>query len=239
MWGGKRNSNINSNTIAYGFVCNINNIHNESNTSKDLVPKLNHPFGNMKLQYVPKHTSKQKEEQKPKIFVKLPLNCVVNYYQCFIPKEKATEIFENLIQNLDWENRGMMRDTVLIGDQDVLYRYGKGYGEESTPKPWPPVLLALRDEIESTTETKFDICLCGLYLDGTKGIGFHCDREELGKKTPIASVSLGAERIFQFRPKNKEEEQNLYSLTLHHGTLLVMGENCQDRYVHSLPIDKV
>jgi alkylated DNA repair dioxygenase AlkB len=50
-----------------------------------------------------------------------------------------------------------------------------------------------------------DICLCGWYANGKKKIGWHRDREELGNQTPIASISLGAERLFEFRENNATE----------------------------------
>lgn len=33
------------------------------------------------------------------------------------------------------------------------------------------------------------------YENGMKSIGYHSDREEKGKETPIASISLGATRV--------------------------------------------
>lgn len=78
----------------------------------------------------------------------------------------------------------MKRDTALYGDDGVLYNYGKGYDDEKAPKSWKeiPELIEIKDMIEKFTNAKFDICLCGWYSNGSKSIGFHCDREELGKK---------------------------------------------------------
>lgn len=58
------------------------------------------------------------------------------------------------------ENKGTQRDTVLVGDQDVIYSYGRGRGEETVPKSWPDVLIDLKERIENFLNTKFDICLC-------------------------------------------------------------------------------
>jgi len=186
------------------------------------------------------YVAKKEVTKKNKDPQKLPLKCVAEYVQDFITEEDRKKLFETLMKKLPWENHGMRRDTVLFGDEGIQYHYGKGYGQESTPQPWIPELFEIKKMLEKYLNAKFNICLCGLYLNGSKSIGFHCDREELGKKTPIASISLGAERWFEFREKGWEEGsgKDQYRMILHNGSLLVMGEFCQDRYLHSLPPDK-
>jgi len=49
-------------------------------------------------------------------------------------------------------------------------------------------------------------------------------------------VSIGAERLFEFKGC-KDYAYESYKMLLHNGSLLVMGENCQQRYMHSLPMD--
>jgi len=169
------------------------------------------------------------EEQKT---VKLPLNCEGYYVQNFIPEEDRKQLYETLFQEIPWENHGMKRDTCLYGDEGILYPYGLGYGEEKAPSPWIESLKKVKLLVEEYTHAQFDICLCGYYKDGKKSIGFHSDREELGKTTEIASISLGAERWFAFRSKNVSEPE--HKMMLHDGSLLVMGLYCQERYTHSL-----
>ena len=53
-----------------------------------------------------------------------------------------------------------------------------------------------------------------------------------GPTDEIASLSLGAERAFAFRSVSNAHDE--HRLTLHNGSLLYMGENCQERYQHSL-----
>jgi alkylated DNA repair dioxygenase AlkB len=54
----------------------------------------------------------------------------------------------------------------------------------------------------------------------------------LKKDGSIASLSLGADRKFGF--KHKQDKQSLY-LTLEHGSLLLMKEQVQSHWLHSLP----
>jgi alkylated DNA repair dioxygenase AlkB len=46
---------------------------------------------------------------------------------------------------------------------------------------------------------------------------------------------LGAERIFRFRERNGSEK---FDFTLENGSLIVMGDGCQDKYEHCLLKDE-
>merc|ERR550525_384958 len=80
-------------------------------------------------------------------------------------------------------------------------------------------------------------CLVNRYRDGQDKMGDHRDDEkELCKKTPIASLSLGAERDFVLkhtqRSKNKVEP---VKILLKSGTLLLMFAPTNDLWVHGVP----
>jgi 2OG-Fe(II) oxygenase superfamily len=47
----------------------------------------------------------------------------------------------------------------------------------------------------------FNVCLLNFYENGEQAIGWHSDREEIGRTTPIASISLGAPRQFHIRAR--------------------------------------
>ena len=78
--------------------------------------------------------------------------------------------------------------------------------------------------------------MCNYYANGKRGIGFHSDQEEYGSVSCIAPISLGEEREFIFR--EKENKDNKTSMALEHGSLLVMLNNCQENYEHSIPYNK-
>jgi alkylated DNA repair dioxygenase AlkB len=78
--------------------------------------------------------------------------------------------------------------------------------------------------------------LLNLYHNGNEGMGWHSDDEKsLGKNNTIASLSLGTERKFSFKHKQTKQE---VSLVLEHGSLLIMKDNTQSNWLHSLPISK-
>ena len=71
----------------------------------------------------------------------------------------------------------------------------------------------------------FNVCLLNFYEDGQQRIGWHSDREEIGRTTPIASVSLGAPRKFFVRSQN-DGRKDRASLQLTSGSIVVMEPSC-------------
>mmetsp|Transcript_5793 Transcript_5793/g.11324 ORF Transcript_5793/g.11324 Transcript_5793/m.11324 type:complete len:776 (+) Transcript_5793:144-2471(+) len=89
------------------------------------------------------------------------------------------------------------------------------------------------NENETTSVPPFNVCLLNFYEDGQQRIGWHADREEIGRKTPIASVSLGAPRQFLVRSQT-DGRRDRATLQLESGSLVVMKPVCQTRYLHSI-----
>ncbi len=67
-------------------------------------------------------------------------------------------------------------------------------------------------------------------------MGWHSDNEkELVANATIASLSLGSNRKFSFKHTKTGE---MVSLTLRHGSLLLMKGEIQDHWKHQLPKTK-
>ena len=92
----------------------------------------------------------------------------------------------------------------------------------------------LKKSIEKHTGIKFETCVCIFYPNGNSGVDFHSDYIAFGDTTIIPSLSIGEERIFLLREK---ETGKVNELKLENGSLLVMGEYCQERYEHALPLN--
>jgi alkylated DNA repair dioxygenase AlkB len=123
------------------------------------------------------------------------------------------------------------RLTAWFGTADYTYS-----GRTVRAAPWPPSLASLRERLEAETDAPFNAALLNLYRDGADSMGLHSDDEpELGRDPLIASVSLGVERRFVLVPKAKAPRDRGYEVTLAHGSLLVMGGECQHRYRHGVP----
>ena len=176
--------------------------------------------------------------------VSLPLNCEAEYFPNFMTAKESAELFEFLLNNFDLSDR-----TVTIADGTV-YQMDTGKFMFADPElidyrhlpevlgqraQWPPMLEQVKERLESLLARTFHVCLCIHYKSGEVGAGMHTDMPEFGPVSFLTVISLGAEREFLF--KAKTEAQDEYRLLLQQGSLLTMGENCQERYQHGLPED--
>lgn len=177
--------------------------------------------------------------------MKLPLDCDVEYHADFVSKTEAAAIFRWICGNCD----GLDSNEILLADGSI-HRLDTGkimfVDSELTdfslfPEPhgrrieWPSLVAALRDRIEDFTGREFSVCVCIFYRDGGVGVDFHSDFRAFGPVSFIPSISLGAEREFLLRRRDDHFEER--RLRLANGSMVIMGEGCQERYEHSLPLD--
>ncbi len=172
----------------------------------------------------------------------LPKDGVVNYYGILMSLCDADDYFNSLLSRIAWMND----EVIIFGKRIVTKRKMAWYGDKpfaytysNTTKealPWIDELLSLKEIIEEKTNETFNSCLLNLYHDGDEGMAWHSDDEpDLKKNGAIASMSFGAERKFSFKHKQSKET---VSLTLQHGSLLIMKGTTQTHWVHSLPKTK-
>jgi len=99
---------------------------------------------------------------------------------------------------------------------------------------WPDYLLPIKHHLEGLTDRVYGNCICIYYPDGNSGVDFHSDYQAFGDTSVIPSLSLGEERVFQLREKSTYK---INSTKLENGSLIIMGEHCQERYEYSVPLD--
>jgi len=122
------------------------------------------------------------------------------------------------------------RKVAWFGDQDFAYTYSNS---TRIALPWTETLLQIKSKVEKVSGCLFNSCLLNLYHEGNEGMGWHSDDEKtLEPHSAIASVSFGAARKFSFRHKKTRET---LSLLLENGSLLVMKDETQTHWHHSLP----
>jgi len=171
----------------------------------------------------------------------------IYYDRTFLSTEEATRHLNALLTNCAWQRRkapfgyDVPRDEAYYGDPGTQYTYSR---REYNPLPWIPELLSLRARVEQATPPAayanlglpalgYNAVLCNLYRDGNDSVGVHADAEpEMG--AVIASVSLGAERLFRLKRRNGGTE---FSEQLPHGSLLIMAGNTQKNFRHEVPKD--
>lgn len=208
---------------------------------------------------------------------RLPLkHATVLYFENFLTKTEADEIFKSICDEIKFEKRPReARPTALYGHA-ARYKYALN---DATPTPWVPVLDSLRMKIARilketvpscatiSDHDMHNVCLLNRYENGNVIFAAHRDREELGNAIPLASVSIGAERLFMFKyfpfkpytkpaadevekverqkaseqkqqdEEKKQEKPEELTIKLTHGSLLVMSEGTHENYVHWVPKD--
>ncbi|MGA2648748.1 MAG: alpha-ketoglutarate-dependent dioxygenase AlkB [Candidatus Sulfotelmatobacter sp.] len=163
----------------------------------------------------------------------------------FLPAEEATQLFNALLSKCHWKRHKTIfgqvvpRDEAYYGDPGTHYTYSR---REYKPLPWVPGLFALKIRVEEATpavayadtsvsKTGYNAVLCNLYRDGNDSVGLHADAEpEMGPV--IASISLGAERLFRLKRKDGTVA---FSERLPHGCLLIMAGTTQRNFRHEVP----
>jgi alkylated DNA repair dioxygenase AlkB len=174
-----------------------------------------------------------------KITFDLP-DAEIEYYPAFFSLEKAYELFEKLKTEIPWQqdtitvygkNHLQPRLTALYGNE------GKPYGYSNIvmhPHQWSPLLMFIKEEVEKECQVSFTTVLLNYYRNGQDSNGWHADNEkELGRNPVIASLSFGAERVFQLKHNSIETAKQ--NITLQNGSLLLMKGTTQHFWKHQIP----
>jgi len=177
--------------------------------------------------------------------MKLPIDCDVEYIEGFVPEDEAAELFKWICDYgdvVDSNEMQMADGSIFHSDTGrIMYVDPELTDFSLFPEPhgkrmaWPPLVEALRDRLEVLTGKEFNVGVCIYYRDGGVGVDFHSDYRAFGPVSCIPSISLGAERKFSLR--RREHHSDEASLVLADGSLLIMGDGCQEKYEHSLPLD--
>mmetsp|Transcript_9744 Transcript_9744/g.19722 ORF Transcript_9744/g.19722 Transcript_9744/m.19722 type:complete len:742 (+) Transcript_9744:92-2317(+) len=194
----------------------------------------------------------------------LPLRTPCVYHDTsFLSEDEATEAYEDLLNNTPWEKTPKInRWVTLMMDvpDDEQKQQEEETGEDETKRDYryrdapgaplvgfPPIVQKLKtmaeewynskvvsDGSSDKKPVKFNICLLNYYQNGTQRIGWHSDREEIGRSTPIASISLGCTRKFLIRSKT-DGVRDRASIEMTNGSIILMENICQYKYLHSVP----
>lgn len=169
----------------------------------------------------------------------------LQFYAHFLNLSIADDYLNDLQRSIEWQQPVIQlfgksvcspRLSAWYADHGVNYTYS-GYEEKS--RPWLPALLDIKDKIEALLNRPFNGVLANLYRNGTDSMGWHSDDEpELGQNPVIASLSLGAQRVFTLRHKKKSKRKSV-QIELTHGSLLVMADNTQHNWRHCLPKTRI
>lgn len=168
----------------------------------------------------------------------LPVDGVLTYHQELFSFGRSEEILEELKSSIAWRHDEITifgkthpqpRLTAWFGDRPYSYS-----GITMNPDPWTPVLLEIKNKVQENSGKKFNSLLINYYRDGNDHVSWHADDEkELGPNPVIASVSFGEIRRFQLKHRF-DRNQEMITLDLEPGSLLMMGGSIQRHWVHRL-----
>jgi alkylated DNA repair dioxygenase AlkB len=172
----------------------------------------------------------------------LPYDGVADYYGKVMRQSEASHYYDRLMNTIEWRND----EAVIFGRHIITKRKVAWYGDGKFSYTysnitrhalaWTKELLELKQLAESLTGASFNSCLLNLYHNGDEGVAWHSDDEKaLAPNGAIASLTFGAERKFSFRHKKTKETT---SVLLESGSLLVMKDETQTAWLHSLPKSK-
>ena len=151
---------------------------------------------------------------------------------------EADQLLSRAIEQTDWRQDNIRIAGKIIpvprlqnwfGDPATSYTYS---GIRLQAVSFPDWMEQLRLSVEGQTGQPFNRALVNYYRHGRDSVDWHADDEKaLGPAPVIASVSLGAERVFQLRHNLSREK---LSISLPHGSLLLMGAGIQQHWQHRL-----
>lgn len=175
--------------------------------------------------------------------LKLPINCNVDYICDFLNEQEADILYNHLIEvyHINKEKLSIKIDeeTIQTDSYKILFSTEKLIKDNSHPEhihgkvyPWYGIMETLKQKVEKLTQQTFDLAMCLYYPNGNYFAPYHFDQQTSGEKTILPSISLGQVREFSFKENDSNDK---YSLELANGSILIMKEYSQSRFMHSLP----
>ncbi len=175
--------------------------------------------------------------------MRLPLNCSVDYLAEFLTPQEAQDLYHLLINQYQLAKAQLIIEAggkmIATDSFKILFSSDRLIQVNSHPEsvhgkvyPWTGLMEKLKEKVEKLLDKKFELAMCLYYPDGNYFAPYHSDQQTSGYQTILPSISLGAIREFSFKANHTEE---VYTLDLANGSLLVMSDYCQERYLHSLP----
>ena len=137
----------------------------------------------------------------------------------------ADELFAELLAGGEWRQRTRRMYEQVLPEP----RLTAGWDVDSVP-----ALRRIAALLSPRYGVDFDRIWVNLYRDGSDSVAWHGDSNRKTQLEPVvATVSLGARRKFQLRPRGGGAV--VLSLSPGAGDLVVMGGRCQHDWEHTVP----
>jgi len=175
------------------------------------------------------------------------------YYPHLMTSQESHKYYQILEKLPHWEKREIIvanrvchqnrYSCYFATDLNLNYRYS---GTNNAGHLFTPELLEIKKKVEDLLENKwkFNYCLLNFYPNGLSNIGMHSD-DERDLEGPIASISLGALRNFDFHPVEwafkvdnaKARLPPKERIRLGDGSMVLMGGDTQRYWKHGIPVE--
>jgi alkylated DNA repair dioxygenase AlkB len=171
-------------------------------------------------------------------------DAAIELHEHFFDAQESGSIMQALISEIDWKQYQIKifgktldqpRLTAYYGEDHPYYAYSN---IKLQPIPFTPILLSIKNKIETLTLEKFNGVLLNYYRNGDDSMGWHADDEkELGTNPVIASLSFGASRNFQLQ-HSLDKSISKATIVLNDASLLIMKGVTQHFWKHQIPKQK-
>ena len=170
-----------------------------------------------------------------KIVVEFPIMEPI-YVESFLMAAEAQALLAT-VQALPW-TRGKFRGRLVPREEVWIGPYSYRFsGRTLAPTGWTSEIAAVRERIGAQYGGAYNSALLNRYLNEEDSVSWHSDNEpEMDPTHPIASLSLGAPRVFRVRLSGTKDDAQSYLLAS--GSLLVMPPGFQQVYEHCVPKSK-
>lgn len=168
-----------------------------------------------------------------------PLKGLVDYRPALFSPPESDRLLRKLIAVTPWTQRSVLmygkevltpRLTAWFGDQDTDHSI---QGDASTPLRWTDDLLAIKEKVDEAAGITFNSVLLNYYRNGNDSVSWHDDMDGIpGRNRVVASISLGAVRVFDIR--NKADHTLKFSIPLQNGSFLLMKGDFQQNWQHRI-----
>jgi alkylated DNA repair dioxygenase AlkB len=155
----------------------------------------------------------------------------VRLYRGWLARKRADALLASIHATTTWvQERRKMYDRIVDVPREQAW-----FGDDRE-HPFTPELAEVRRELETLTNERFSHVLLNRYRNGKDSVAWHNDHEVDHIAHPvIASLTLGATRAFDLRPK--ADRSRIISIDLDHGDLLVMRGDTQTNWEHRVAKD--
>jgi alkylated DNA repair dioxygenase AlkB len=162
-----------------------------------------------------------------------------DYFPNFLDASEALILFEQIKKEKTFRQNEifLFGKKVSVPRLEAYYslngaQYGYS-GQQLKTEKFPSFLNDLRLKIERKTGFAYNALLINYYRNGADSNGWHADDEKvLGANPSIASLSLGATRIFELKHTATGDKKKI---NLTNGSLLHMYGALQHHFKHQLP----